>query len=316
MVAPCYCPICHSTEEKVWRCKTALVFGTEYDFLECPLCGVFYFSPLPTVAQLTRAYSAAYYTFDRWREEGKGMVFARRLQRWKARGKLLDVGCATGFFLHGIQQHSQWDVYGIDFGPSAVHFARTQLGLNVQGGNLADVHFPANYFDYVHVNNVLEHVLNPLELLQECYRVIKPDGMVYLAVPNGFVDSRDLIAFYNEEQLPARSHQRHIFFFQKHTLLYIFDKIGFAITKKQTSGWKRGLRSVGKFPKKSDWKTGYYPCTTPEQSVLEGDITLRAHKPPLPAWYHSYRFWQGHLHRIAGLHNIGLNFLFLLRANK
>src|SRR5215510_16560746 len=142
MAAPCHCPICHSPEETIWRCKTTLVFGTEYDFIECPRCGVFYFSPLPTVAQLTRVYSAAYYTVDRWREEGKGMAFARHLQRWKARGTFLDVGCATGFFLHGIQQHSQWEVYGTEFGESAVQFARERLGLHVTQGNLGAAHFP------------------------------------------------------------------------------------------------------------------------------------------------------------------------------
>ena len=112
MDSTCHCPICHSPEEKVWRCKTTLVFGTEYDFVECPTCGVLYFSPMPTTAQLTRFYSAAYYNFDRWREEGKCMAFARQLKRWKSAGKFLDVGCATGFFIHGIKQHSQWEVYG------------------------------------------------------------------------------------------------------------------------------------------------------------------------------------------------------------
>jgi len=300
----------------VWRCKTTLVFGTEYDFVECPTCGVLYFSPMPTTAQLTRFYSAAYYNFDHWREEGKGMAFARQLKRWKSAGKFLDVGCATGFFIHGIKQHSQWEVYGTDFGTSAVQFARTQLGLNVQLGNLADAHFPSNYFDYVHVNNVLEHVLNPLELLHECYRIIKPDGVFYVSVPNGFVDSRDLISFYNEEHKPVRSKHGHIFFFQKQTLLYLFSKIGFEIIKRQTSGWKRGLRSVGKVPRKRDWKAGYYPCMTPEQSAHAGDIKVPEQKKKYGDWYYYYRFWQGNLHRVSGLHNIGLDFLFLLRAKK
>jgi 2-polyprenyl-3-methyl-5-hydroxy-6-metoxy-1,4-benzoquinol methylase len=316
MNATCRCPICHSTAEKISRCKTTLVFGTEYDLVECPACGVLYFLPLPTSAQLTRFYSAAYYNFDRWREEGKGMAFARPLKRWKSTGKFLDVGCATGFFIHGIQQHSPWEVYGTDFGASAVQFARAKLGLDVQWGNLVDVHFSSNYFDYVHVNNVLEHVLSPLELLQECHRVIKPDGILHLSVPNGFVDSRDLLAFYNEEHQPARSKHGHIFFFQKHTLLYLFDKVGFEITKKQTYGWKRGLRSIGKLPKKRNWKTGYYPCTSPEPSRHEEDINIRERKKKFPDWYYYCRFWQSSLHRIAGLHNIGLDFLFLLRAKK
>lgn len=316
MDSPCSCPICHSPEEKVWLCKTTLVFGTEYDCIECPTCGVIYFSPMPTTAQLTLFYSAAYYNFDRWREEGKGMAFARQLTQWKSTGKFLDVGCATGFFMHGIKQHAQWEVYGTDFGASAVQFARTELGLNVRLGDLTEAHFPSSYFDYVHVNNVLEHVPNPLALLQECHRIVKPDGMFYVSVPNGFVDSRDLIAFYHEEQRPARSKHGHIFFFQKQTLLYLFDKIGFEIIKRHTYGWKRGLRSVRRLPQKRAWKTGYYPCTRPEQSVYEGDIHRAEQKKKHGDWYYYYRFWQGNWQRIPGLHNIGLDFLFLLRAKK
>ncbi len=316
MDLPCSCPICHSTDEQVWLCKTTLVFGTEYDFVECPTCGVIYFSPMPTTAQLRIFYSAAYYNFDRWREEGKGMAFARQLKHWKSTGKFLDVGCATGFFMHGIKQHSQWEVYGTDFGASAVKFARAKLELNVQLGDVADVHFPSDYFDYIHVNNVLEHVPHPLALLQECYRIVKPDGLFYLSVPNGFVDSRDLIAFYNEAHEPARSKHGHIFFFQKQTLLYLFGKIGFEIIKRHTYGWKRGLRSVKKLPKKRDWKNGCYPCTIPEQSAYEGGINIPEQKKKHGDWYYYYRFWRGNVQRIPGLHNIGLDFVFLLRAKK
>lgn len=316
MDATISCPICHSTAEKVWLCKTTLVFGTEYDVVECRSCGVIYFVPMPTPAQLAVFYSAAYYNFERWREQGKGMALARQLQRWKATGKFLDVGCATGFFIYGIKQHSLWEVYGTDFGASAVQFARTHLGLNVQVGDLADIHFPSNYFDYVHVNNVLEHVLNPIALLQECHRILKPDGLLYISVPNGFVDSRDLITFYNEEHTPARSKHGHIWFFQKQTLLYLFGTIGFRILKQQTYGWKHGLQSVKKLPKKRNWKTGYYPCTMPEQSAHAGDITIPESKKKHSNWYYYYRFWRGNLQRIPGLYNIGLNFLFLLRAEK
>src|SRR4030095_4805450 len=102
-------------------------------------------------------------TFDRSREEeAKGRWFAARLRRWKSMGTFLDVGCATGFFLHGIKTHSAWEVYGTEFGESAVQFARERLGLNVTQGNLVDAHFPEAFFDYVHVNNVLEHVLDPM----------------------------------------------------------------------------------------------------------------------------------------------------------
>ncbi len=101
------CQICNSNDHTTFLSKVSLIYGTEYDLVECPECRIIFFSPLPTVDQLAAFYSAGYYDFDRWREEGKGMAFARQLNRLKPTGKFIDVGCATGFFINGIKQHSK-----------------------------------------------------------------------------------------------------------------------------------------------------------------------------------------------------------------
>jgi len=207
---------------------------------------------MPTVEQFAAFYSAEYYDFDPWREQGKGMAYARQLKKWKPTGKFLDVGCATGFFIYGIKNHSQWEVTGTDFGESAVTFAKEKLGLNAYQGDLAEIHFPDEHFDYVHVNNVLEHVPNPVSLLKECRRIVKRNGIFYLSVPNGFPDSRDLVDFYAQENIPARSKQGHIFFFHEKTLRKLFCDIGFNILKTETYSIKRGLRSIGALPRKKD----------------------------------------------------------------
>ncbi len=152
-----------------------------------------------------------YYDFERHKSEAKGKFFARKYLR--GAGRFLDVGCATGFFLNGIRANSEWETLGVEFGAAAVEFARKELDLNVAQGNLADAKFPDGHFDFVHVNNVLEHALEPLEMLEEARRILKPDGVFYLSVPNGFIDSRDLITFYLRVKIPARSKNGHVFFF-------------------------------------------------------------------------------------------------------
>jgi 2-polyprenyl-3-methyl-5-hydroxy-6-metoxy-1,4-benzoquinol methylase len=308
------CHICGDKNEKKFHCKVNLIYGTVYDLVECMNCGVIYFSPMPTVEQLAAFYSSTYYDMDRHREEGKGMAFAKRLKRWKTTGKFLDVGCATGFFINGIKSHSDWEVFGIDFGESAVRFARNTLHLNVKQGNLTDGHFPEQFFDYVHVNNVLEHVLDPVSLLRECRRIIKPNGIFYLSVPNGYNDSLDLIQFCNSEQQPARSKNGHIFFFRDRTLLRLFDEIGFTVEKKKTYSLKRGMRSIGYLPQKSDWKQDLYPKTMPEQSV-SSEVIMPEEKKRHSRFYYNFRFVQGELQKIPGLHKFGLDFLFILRPN-
>jgi SAM-dependent methyltransferase len=306
------CPICSETSSKIFLSKVNLTFGTEYDLVECPHCRIIYFNPLPTIEQLAAFYSASYYDFDPWREQGKGMAFARQLSKWKKTGKFLDVGCATGFFIYGIKNHSAWEVYGTDFGESAIRFAKEKLGLNAFHGDLASIHFPDDHFDYVHMNNVLEHVPNPVPLLKECHRIVKRNGIFYLSVPNGFVDSKDLIDFYNEETMPARSKQGHIFFFQEKTLRYLFDTIGFDIVKTETYSVKRGLRSIGVLPRKKDWKKDYFPKTSPESISIQKDVIVPVKKKHSD-WYYRFRFVQGNLQHLSGLYNFGLDFLFLLK---
>lgn len=306
------CPVCTDNTSKRFHAKVNLIFGTDYDLVECMHCGVMYFDPMPTVVELSQFYSGSYYDFDKSREEGKGMAFARRLMRWKPTGKFLDVGCATGFFINGIRTHSNWEVYGTDFGESAVRFARENLGLNVVQGDLDAAAFPDAFFDYVHVNNVLEHVLTPVVLLKECRRIIKPDGVLFLSVPNGFNDGLDLIDFWKEEKKPARSKNGHIFFFPSQTLLMLFDKIGFEIEAKKTYSLKRGFRSIGYLPRKSGWKMDYFPRESPEKATIT-EITIPPQKKKHSNFYYKYRFAQGNLQMIPGLYKFGLDFLFILR---
>lgn len=222
------------------------------------------------------------------------------------------MGCATGFFINGIKKHSNWEVYGTDFGESAVRFAREQLGLSVVQGDLADARFPDEFFDYVHVNNVLEHVLNPISLLEECRRIIKPDGIFFLSVPNGFNDSLDLIDFWKQEKMPARSKSGHIFFFPARTLLMLFRQTGFEVVTQKTYSLKRGFRSIGYLPRKPNWKKDYIPRQSPEE-IISPEVTIPDQKKKHSDFYYKYRFIQGNLTMLPGLHRFGLDFLFILK---
>jgi 2-polyprenyl-3-methyl-5-hydroxy-6-metoxy-1,4-benzoquinol methylase len=306
------CPVCGEDGNGWILSRVNLIYMSDFDLVECSSCGVICFDPLPTPEQLSVFYSASYYNFEKDREEGKGMAFARRLRRWKESGEFLDVGCATGFFINGIKKHSKWNVHGTDFGKSAAKFANEKLGLDVRHGDISDAGFDDASFDYVHVNNVLEHVLNPVSLLKECRRLVKPDGFFYLSVPNGFVDSRDLIDFYNIEKKPARSKNGHIFFFPSRTLMMLLEKVGFAIHKTKTYSLKRGLRSVGYLRRKKDWKKDYFPRESPEIQV-SSEIEIPDEPQRHSNFYYKYRFLQGNLQMIPGLHEVGLDFLFIMK---
>lgn len=305
------CWICHGAAAKTVLCRVSLDYGTEYDLLECSECGVMYVDPLPTQGELDAFYSAQYFDFEPHKYEGRGMAFARKYLRRGKPGRFLDVGCATGFFLNGVRKHSGWEVWGVDAAAPAVRFAAATLGLDVRLGELMDVRFPPASFDFVHVSNVLEHVRQPVAFLQECRRIIAPGGTLYLSVPNGFVDSRDLITFCRLEGPPARSKSGHLFFLPRHTVLKVIHDSGFAIQRSRTYGIRRGLRMLGVLPRSRRWKKPYFPKRTPPDQDSHGEVVVplkRRHS----RFYQLYRFTQAELKMLPGLVTFGLDFQLLL----
>ncbi|MBN2413509.1 class I SAM-dependent methyltransferase [candidate division KSB1 bacterium] len=304
------CPVCKNDQKKLYLCKVSLVLGAEYDLVKCTNCSVIYFNPLPTIDHLKRFYSASYYNFNRWHDEAKGIIYAKKLTKLKKSGRFLDVGCATGFFINAIKNNSSWNVHGVDFSRDAVEFAQKQLNLDVKRGNLQDVSFPDQYFDYIHINNVLEHVLDPLSLLKECKRIIKSGGYFFLSVPNGLNDSKVLIDFYKSEYIPARSVNGHIFFFPAKTLLNLFAETGFSVSSRKTGSIKRGLRNSGLLRKKKNWKQQYFPQE--QKSPEKSSLTVSGERK-YPRFYYKFRYIQNSLRNIPGLYDFGLDFTFLLR---
>ncbi len=306
------CPVCSSNREKSFLSKVTLTYNTEYDLIKCEECEVIYFSPMPDNDVLNLFYSSGYFNFDRWREQGKGMAFAKSLKKWKQKGRLLDIGCATGFFINGVRNNSEWDVYGIEFGKDAVTYAREELGLDVMQGEITDSNYPAEYFDYIHLNNVLEHTTDPLGMLRECRRIIKPEGKFFLSVPNGYNDSLNLINFYKQESKPARSKDGHLFFFSKKTFELLFEITNFKIDLKKTYSVKRGLRNTGLLAQKKNWKELYSPKDKPETIKESNDKLEIPDSKKHSDFYYKYRFIQGNLQMIPGLHDFGLDFMFML----
>jgi 2-polyprenyl-3-methyl-5-hydroxy-6-metoxy-1,4-benzoquinol methylase len=97
-------------------------------------------------------------------------------------GRLLDVGCGSGEWLFAMQQRD-WQVEGIDFDENAVNVA-VQRGLRVHCNSLEQHGFPDNYFDAVTSNHLIEHVPDPVQLLVECARILKPGGKLVILTPN------------------------------------------------------------------------------------------------------------------------------------
>jgi 2-polyprenyl-3-methyl-5-hydroxy-6-metoxy-1,4-benzoquinol methylase len=97
--------------------------------------------------------------------------------------KLLDIGTGNGEYLR-LMKILGWDVEGTETDIKAVEYANTVLGIKVYTGFLSDIKLPSDTYDVLTLNHVIEHVHDPLELILECKRILKPGGRLVVLTPN------------------------------------------------------------------------------------------------------------------------------------
>ena len=148
----------------------------------------------------------------------------------KLRGRLLDVGCGSGTFL-GHMQYFGWEVHGVEPDPKAASIAREALfSDNIHTGSLEEIDLEEKSFDVVTMSHVIEHLLEPVKILQTCYRLLKPGGLLVLTTPNSSSLGRKKFRIHwRGWELP-----RHIHIFNKATLVSLTTNAGFQVKSVKT----------------------------------------------------------------------------------
>ncbi|HWX97274.1 MAG TPA: methyltransferase domain-containing protein [Solirubrobacteraceae bacterium] len=92
---------------------------------------------------------------------------------------LLDIGCGTGWLAQNFASYT-----GIDGSPEAVLIA-TNLGRNVVHGDVDEpLPFADEAFDAIVMKDLLEHVADPVALVREAHRTLRPGGLLYASSPD------------------------------------------------------------------------------------------------------------------------------------
>jgi len=182
MIEPSRCPICQSA-----RVVRDFYVG-EREYLRCRSCGLIYLGRIDPVQENAAYETDAYHQLHTChRLTLREAVFAdslREIARVKKPGRMLDVGCGDGLFLHLAQQRG-WEPYGVELSPTACRQAREVHGVNVFCGDVRGAGFSDSFFDVVTLYNVLDHMPFPLSQLIEIHRILKAGGLLVLRVPNG-----------------------------------------------------------------------------------------------------------------------------------
>ena len=164
-------------------------------------------------------------------------TFARRLRylsRFIQPGRLLDVGCAAGFFLDEAQRLG-WQVQGLDVSAFAAQYARERFGCDVRQGSLLDQDYAPESFDLISMWDVIEHVPDPKAYIQHSARLLRAGGLITLATPD--VDSIPA-RLTGRRWVGYKLSEEHVYYFSIKTLSRMLDESGFEIVD---------VRHVGKY---------------------------------------------------------------------
>jgi 2-polyprenyl-3-methyl-5-hydroxy-6-metoxy-1,4-benzoquinol methylase len=116
--------------------------------------------------------------FKAWLDGEKSAAF-----RWVPRNiRVLDIGCGFGESL-GYHQARGCDVYGVEADENIRRVAE-KFGFKVHVGLFDPCEYEADFFDYVTMNQVIEHFTDPLQTLRGVARILKPGGVAVLSTPN------------------------------------------------------------------------------------------------------------------------------------
>ena len=211
-------------------------FPGTFRIVRCLGCGLLRQNPRPTAGTIRAYYPETYEPFsppvmgernllrrlDRW----YGMYKRRHIvERYHGRGRVLDVGCATGNFLAEMKHTGRWQVAGLEPSEHAASVARTRNHLDVQVGSLADLGAPPESFDVVTLWNVVEHLHQPIDDLKRAAAALKAGGHLILSLPN--LESFEVKLFadcWQGWELP-----RHLYFFSRETLASTLKDLNFTI---------------------------------------------------------------------------------------
>ena len=238
------CPWCGSNKAQInlWL-KDEFLTKKDFHICECLNCGLLYTMPRPSKEKI-----GAYYKSDEYyshQENKKGFVPRlyeaikkinlkhkfRLASRDLPVGKLLDIGCGVGDFLH-VAENKGWQCTGVEPSEEAREIARQRIkGDLLYSEDLEQL--PDQSFDLITMWHVLEHVDDLKWQVAQLQRLIKPNGRIVIAVPNyRSYDGRFYNAYWAAYDVP-----RHLNHFNKTVLTKMFKTSGLSLVSMDKLVW-------------------------------------------------------------------------------
>jgi len=219
------CDICGGQMRLRHKRAADYITGDVFDVWQCVSCGAGQTLPMPVDM-------GPYYP-DRYRHYNPVIalllraLYGRRVARWaklfKTPGAAFEMGCGNGLMLHMLRRRG-WQVTGSERGGEATRIARESFGVPVVEDG-ADALDPALRFDLILLIQVLEHLDDPVAVIQKLASRLAPGGRLIIGVPN-FVSWQAAFGGAAWFHLDVPRHLRH---FSQTSLVAMLRGQGFEI---------------------------------------------------------------------------------------
>lgn len=165
-------------------------------YLRCQQCGLAFINPLPKFSDINRHSFDGERNIVAWKDEDWDEYVADKLRfietyykevgldSTRSTGRALDVSCGPGVTINWLHKEKGWNATGIDPDLYSQRRARELFGLEIQNGLIDDLDAPEESFDWIIMDNSLEHHFDPLSALLCAYRFLRKGGYLCIIVPN------------------------------------------------------------------------------------------------------------------------------------
>jgi 2-polyprenyl-3-methyl-5-hydroxy-6-metoxy-1,4-benzoquinol methylase len=233
------CPICASASvKKIFIGHDYSHTRESFEVVRCETCSFTFTQNAPGFDSIGAYYESENYVSHSDTKEGlfyqiyhtvrRYMLGQKRKMVEKAaktkKGKILDVGCGTGYFLNEMQKRG-WDCSGIEQDDAARTYGAEKFDLQVSSPQLIN-ELEVNSLDAVSMWHVLEHVHHLDDYLVKIKKALKPKGTLVVAVPNhDSYDAKHYKKYWAAWDLPI-----HLWHFTPKSMDALMSKHGLTIT--------------------------------------------------------------------------------------
>lgn len=245
------CLICKSDKlQKMER------YSSTY-LVKCKSCSFVFSEKIPSEKKLIEFYDG--YSRDDYLSPLTVKRYHELLDKFepfRKTNKILDVGCGIGYFLE-VAKERGWEVYGTEYTDKAIEIC-SEKGVEMKQGKLNPSDFEPESFDILTSFEVLEHINNQTEEINNFQKLLRKGGLVYLTTPN----FNSLLRYRLKEKYNVITYPEHLAYFTPKTLNSLFSKYGFSKKRIETTGISISRLKQGN-------KKATYECAVSENSTDE-----------------------------------------------